>query len=314
MAESSQVQCPNCGQPYFVQPHQWGQYHGRTINCTRCGKPFTVLAPPEVVEAMRQPAAAPPTVAPPFPQFPPGPVVPGYAFPGMAYPQPSKPVSGWAIASLAGSLLLFCVPVLGGGFGIVAGIIGIRQTRDGRMGGRGLAVAGLAIGLLGLVITPAVEVPLAINAIAKTREQARRAACASHLKNLGTALRAYANAHDQEFPSTLEDLARSSTPPMAADFICPDDDRTPPAETPLSAMAADLASGKHCSYVYVGSGIKTGDERDIVLMYEPLSNHGREGMNLLFVDGRVEWLNADDAQAILDQEAQGTKPIRGKGP
>src|SRR5690242_13035800 len=45
MAEANLIQCPNCGQAYFVQPHQWGQYLGQTINCTRCGKPFTVTAP-----------------------------------------------------------------------------------------------------------------------------------------------------------------------------------------------------------------------------------------------------------------------------
>jgi len=320
LADSSQIQCPHCGQSYFVQPAQWAQYHGRTINCTKCGRPFTVLAPPQVIEAMRQAPALPPGMpvppppAPPFPQFQPAPIPTGYApYPGMMYPQP-KPMSGWAIASLIGSLALFCVPVLGGLFGIVSGIIGIIQTREGRLGGRGLAVAGLAIGLLGLVITPAVEVPVVITAIAKSREQANRAICASHLKKLGSSLQAYARAHDEEFPSKLEDLARSSTPPAAADFICPDDDKTPPAESPLSAMAADLASSRHCSYVYVGGGANTAADRDTVLMYEPLSNHGREGMNVLFVDGRVEWLNADQAQPILDQQAQGTTPIRRKAP
>src|SRR5437016_2465510 len=42
MAEANVIQCPNCGQAYFVQPHQWAQYQGQTINCTRCGRPFTV--------------------------------------------------------------------------------------------------------------------------------------------------------------------------------------------------------------------------------------------------------------------------------
>src|SRR5690348_5113855 len=44
MAEANVIQCPNCGQAYFVQPHQWGQYQGQTINCTRCGRPFTVTS------------------------------------------------------------------------------------------------------------------------------------------------------------------------------------------------------------------------------------------------------------------------------
>jgi prepilin-type processing-associated H-X9-DG protein len=225
------------------------------------------------------------------------------------YGPPPKPMSGWAIVSLVGSIVLFCVPLLGGLFGVVTGIIGIVQTREGRLGGRGLAIAGLAIGLLGMVVTPAIEVPLAINAISRSRERANRVKCALHLRRLGLAMSMYATAHENQFPGKLEDLVRSSTPPLAEDFVCPDDDRTPPAETPLSAMAADIASGKHNSYVYVGSGVTTSDDPTIVVMYEPLGNHEREGMNVLFADGHVDWLDADQAQTILDQQAQGTRPI-----
>jgi prepilin-type processing-associated H-X9-DG protein len=323
MAEANQIRCPRCGQAYFVQPQQWAQYHGRTINCTKCGNPFTVMAPPEVFANMGPPggySSVPPAgyqpvspSVPQYPQFQQAPFPSGYmSYPGMMYPQPPKPMSGWAIAGFITSLALFCVPVLGGLFAIIAAIIGIRQTREGRMGGRGLAIAGLAIGLLALVLTPAVETPIVIAAVSKSREQARRTQCASHLKNLGGSLLAYAKAHDESFPAKLEDLARSSTPPVAADFVCPDDDKTPPVETPLSAMAGDIASGKHCSYVYVGDGVKATDDRETVLMYEPLGNHNREGMHVLFADGHVRWLDADDAQLILDQQSQGSRPIKGK--
>ncbi|HEY8746501.1 MAG TPA: MJ0042-type zinc finger domain-containing protein, partial [Tepidisphaeraceae bacterium] len=45
MPDATMIQCPHCGQAYFVQPHQWAQYQGQTISCTRCGKAFNVIAP-----------------------------------------------------------------------------------------------------------------------------------------------------------------------------------------------------------------------------------------------------------------------------
>jgi len=74
-------------------------------------------------------------------------------------------------------------------------------------------------------------------------------------------------------------------------------------------MAADIASG-HCSFVYVGSGVKSSADPQTVILYEPLGNHHREGMHVVFADGRTQWLGADEAQTILDQRAKGARPIR----
>lgn len=68
----------------------------------------------------------------------------------MTDPTDSAPTAGegrtnvWAAISLIGVL----VPILG----IVAGHIALRQTRDGRQGGRELAIAGIVIGYVGIVM------------------------------------------------------------------------------------------------------------------------------------------------------------------
>ena len=70
-------------------------------------------------------------------------------------PPPSGPWSaaaprrgnGPAIASLVCGLL-GCVPFLTGLAAVILGIIGLRKTRDPRVSGRGMAIAGLVLGAL----------------------------------------------------------------------------------------------------------------------------------------------------------------------
>lgn len=63
---------------------------------------------------------------------------------------PLPPRSAAAIASLVLALLWICG--IGSLAAIVLGIIGIRATRAGRQRGRGVAVAGLVVGALGLLL------------------------------------------------------------------------------------------------------------------------------------------------------------------
>ena len=60
---------------------------------------------------------------------------------------PSK-TSGAAIASLVLGIVGLCVPVLGGLVAIILGIVGIGSTGKPNVKGRGLAIAGLILGVL----------------------------------------------------------------------------------------------------------------------------------------------------------------------
>jgi peptidyl-prolyl cis-trans isomerase B (cyclophilin B) len=83
----------------------------------------------------------------PPPQYPPQQWQPQ----GYGYPQPRN-TNGFCIASLVcslvGILLLFIGPVLG----VIFGWVGLRQTARLGEQGRGLAIAGVVIGVLVLVI------------------------------------------------------------------------------------------------------------------------------------------------------------------
>lgn len=70
--------------------------------------------------------------------------------PGSFQPVPPPRTSGAAIASLILGIL-GCVPLLTGILAVILGFVGISATRKPNVGGRGLAIAGLILGLLSIV-------------------------------------------------------------------------------------------------------------------------------------------------------------------
>lgn len=100
------------------------------------------------------------TPPPPIPpQIPPGSFVPNSGSPppaaaqplGYGYGMPMRPAaSGASIASLVLGIV-GCVPIITGALAIVFGIIGIRQSRNPAVGGRGMAIAGLVLGIVSVL-------------------------------------------------------------------------------------------------------------------------------------------------------------------
>ena len=103
----------------------------------------------------------PPSPVPTTPtQFPPQqrPPVPPYA--GYQQLPPSRPNSGFAIASLILGLVWFCG--IGSVLAVIFGAIGLKETKppEGK-NGRGLAIAGLILGVLGMLATVGLVIALA---------------------------------------------------------------------------------------------------------------------------------------------------------
>lgn len=124
-----------------------------------------------------QPGAPPgyPPYSPysPYAPYPPPPPAPSPA-PYYAGPMPPS-TSGWAIASLACSILgIVGFPVLGSILGVIFGHIALGEIAraQGRLEGRGMAVAGLVIGYatiaLGLLVALVVIIAMLASASANT--------------------------------------------------------------------------------------------------------------------------------------------------
>jgi prepilin-type processing-associated H-X9-DG protein len=121
----------------------------------------------------------------------------------------------------------------------------------------------------------------------------------------------YANENGGHFPDDLKMLFESEDLGTNV-FVCPASHETPAAQGPTTrATANTLAQPGHISYIYIGRGFHAADvPTDAVIAYEPLSNHGADGMNVLFGDFHVEWLSAAEAATILKQVAAKRSPVR----
>jgi hypothetical protein len=291
---TGQMKCPHCGQSYSMTPEQERQYVGQTIQCTNCKQMFTVGA-----EGATTPAGAPPLPPPPF-----GAV--GYATPIA----PAK-TSGLAVAALVIGCVGLFVPLVGL-IAIVLGIIALSKTRDPAVGGKGLAIAGISVGGAGLLVS-ACMLSILLPSLNRARETANRVKCASNMRQIGQALLLYANDNRGAYPPRpdLLLLTQDITPEV---FVCPNSNDTPvpsgAVQAALNAPNTVLLKQGSNSYVYCGAGQTTSSSAEAILLYEPLSDHGNDGCNFLYGDGRVLFNTRATAQSIINEVSGGHNPPR----
>ena len=122
-------------------------------------------------------------------------------------PAADAPTSGKAIASLVCGIFTFVLPA-----SIAAVILGHLSMSDirksaGRLGGRGIAIAGLVLGYAGIVLIPFI---LIVAAIAIPNLMRRRVVdgptVVASLQTIDTAAVTYATQYENGFPSSLEVL------------------------------------------------------------------------------------------------------------
>jgi prepilin-type processing-associated H-X9-DG protein len=289
---ANQIQCPNCGQTYDLTPEQLPQYAGQTITCTQCQKPFTVPA------NIAGPTASPshPSHMSDRPGIPP------------AYPQPQSQTryiapeaqqsNGLAIASLICGIIGFCFPIIPGLVGVILGILGLQKTRDPRVKGRGLAIAGISVSAVALVISligSIMFLSVLLPSIKMGRETANRVKCASNMRQIGQAILLYANENKGHYPPDLLIILKTQdiTTPV---FVCPSAPET--AGPPVTPQTTSLPQGS-VSYIYVGQNLTSGASRTDLVLFEPFTNHNNDGTNMLMGDGSVQWITKAQAQPII---------------
>lgn len=136
----------------------------------------------------------------------------------------------------------------------------------------------------------------------------RGSTCASNLRQIGQAILLYANENDGSYPLRLEDLLLTQEIGSEV-MICPASSDTKALGATPEQVAADLSKGGHLSYIYIGQGLnkKTVGPKTIVI-YEPLTNHGGEGIHVLYGDGHVTWQDKKEATVILSKLAASHNP------
>lgn len=118
---------------------------------TAASVPQPTTAPGYPGAAPQQPSSGYPGAVPPAPAYP----AAGYAQPyGQPYPTPQRS-NGLAVASLiCGIAGLVIIPFLASVVAVITGHLGLNQTkRDSTLGGRGMAIAGLVLGYIGIAFS-----------------------------------------------------------------------------------------------------------------------------------------------------------------
>ena len=298
---AQQIQCPNCGQAYDLSDEQVPQYAGQTITCTRCQKQFTV--PRTLGGASAAPPSMPPggQAMPGRPPMQPQPVPYGHA---GVYGQPQQ-TSGLAIAALVLGIIGLIIPGLGL-IGVVLGIIALTKMRDPRVGGKGLAIGGIAVGAVSILWLGCM-MSILLPSLNRARETANRVKCASNMRQIGQAILLYSNENRGVYPDKLDKLLLTQDITSEV-FTCPTSNDTPAPGAAGQPQASALYSGGHLSYVYVGSNLNNSASGDTVVLYEPLTNHGGDGTNILWGDGHVSWEGKKEANQIIAQVQSGQNP------
>jgi len=192
--------------------------------------------------------------------------------------------------------------------GLIVGSIALIQIRRSRRNLKGMPYAVGGIALSCLILYGLLTAPLRNS----TRPFARRAACKNNLKQIGLALQLYSTDYDNQFPpgGTAVEVFSALTADITGRpylkytdiFLCP-------------AAKADLESwdrlGKlteeTVSYEWV-PGLSPDSNPDFILAYDKSPDHHDGGRNVLYVDGRVDFMPEEAFQAEMARQRQLMEP------
>ena len=162
----------------------------------------------------------------------------------------------------------------------------------------GVVIVVLLVGCAGLM---AILVP----SLNRAREQANRVKSGSNLRSIGVAAMMYANLNQGRFPNDEKTLVKTHDIP-AEIFVSP---RTR-TEKPTIADVDKVADwvNDHSDYAWAGAGLDTTTSTpDTVLAYEKPEGL-KEGIEVLFADGHVDWVAKPRSDAMVSDLKQGKNP------
>jgi prepilin-type processing-associated H-X9-DG protein len=119
----------------------------------------------------------------------------------------------------------------------------------------------------------------------------------------------YAHENGGRFPDNFEQLLLTQDITSEV-FCCPSsNDERVTGETPADVAQA-LSQPGHLSYVYAGKGLNASAPKDAVIAYENPDSHNKDGMNVLYADGNVEFVQRRHADHIAAEIKAGHNPPR----
>jgi prepilin-type processing-associated H-X9-DG protein len=160
----------------------------------------------------------------------------------------------------------------------------------------------LSGGGLGSVIAAqqAVMMSVALPSLARARVSANRVKSASNLRQIGQAMLLYSNENKGKFPKTAGELLLTQDITVEV-FVNPETKTRAPRNKPPEELATWINTSS--DYEYLGAGRTNTTPADVVVAHEKFRPNA-PGINMLFGDGHVEWVQNAPAQQILLRQKQ----------
>lgn len=172
----------------------------------------------------------------------------------------------------------------------IAALVVVHRSR-GRLLGMGIASASLGIGAL--------VIALWVAAVPNRTPHSPRSLCAANLRELARIVAVYHFDHDFHYPPSLGSLPRT----YFTDWRC---FQCPGAKAPRMTGTYDE---QLCCYRYVyypDDSIEFVDKWGMVLVFDKNANHHKEGINVAFINGRVDCMSreklVDALSAVADNK------------
>jgi hypothetical protein len=141
----------------------------------------------------------------------------------------------------------------------------------------------------------------------KSIENSGRSMCSTNILQIWQTLGHYAKDHDGVYPPALEDLPRHHY--ITRDvLVCPAKDQAASFANAMSP-ATTPAQSQTDLYIYVPN-LPNVSGADTIVLYEPLTNRDGDGVNVLYHNGHVAFLDKTSALAVTAELQAGFNPPR----
>ena len=160
-----------------------------------------------------------------------------------------------------------------------------------------LADIPVRLAAAGNVTTIGTASAMLLPALTQAREKARQTESRSNMRQIGLGMSMYCTDFDELYPEKIEDLYDEYIS-AAQIFVNPSD------KNPMT-----IGKGLKCSYVYVGR-LSKSTEAMVIVLYDKRGNH-KDGRNVLFYDGGVEWVPEQLFRQQLQESFDLVKQDRG---